>query len=542
MYRVYCNGKTIHDVRDEEFRLLSPKLALELNKTGNLDFGILPSHPGIRNIERLKSSIEVYDESELLYSGRPINDEADFYNLGQVMCEGELSFLLDSVQRPKSYGSQTGNGKTNIDIFRKLLEVHNEQVEDGKRFELGIIDIDPVEVKSVSTNYEKTWDFLNSNFIGKYDGYLRVRHSGNKRYLDYVKQYGKVSAQEIRFGENLLDLKRYIKAENIVTAIIPVGKNNVTVKTANGHNGTDYVYDPAAVEMYGWIYEKVDFSDVNDPDTLLKRAKEELKTRINLAISIELTAADLHLIDVDINAIRLGDLVPCISERHGLLSTPGDVSTYYLVSKYELNLDNPSNNKITLGRTISTLTAQVAGTTSASEKVNAVSESVSYALKSADKAVEKVTVIEEQMNELADKYYPVGSILQIMEKNYDPNMHLGGRWERIKGRVLVGVDEQDESFQISGKTGGEKEHVLTISELPPHDHSGETELGGESVLGYVIGAEERSLATNSTQHLHGIKSQGEGQAHNNLQPYITCYTWTKTGAQEGEYDSTRSSK
>ena len=38
------------------------------------------------------------------------------------------------------------------------------------------------------------------------------------------------------------------------------------------------------------------------------------------------------------------------------LSTFGDVSTYYLVSKYELDLENPTNNKITLGRTISTLT------------------------------------------------------------------------------------------------------------------------------------------------------------------------------------------
>ena len=35
MYRVLCDGKTLHDVRDEEYQLLSPKISLELNKTGN---------------------------------------------------------------------------------------------------------------------------------------------------------------------------------------------------------------------------------------------------------------------------------------------------------------------------------------------------------------------------------------------------------------------------------------------------------------------------------------------------------------------------
>ena len=154
----------------------------------------------------------------------------------------------------------------------------------------------------------------------------------------------------IRFGENLLDLKKYSKAEDIKTAIIPVGKDNVTITTANGHNGTDYVYSQDAVDLYGWIYDKVDFSEVYDPDKLLEEANKYLQKCINLAITIELTAVDLHMIDVDINAIRLGDLVPCISTQHGIMSTFGNPDTYYLVSKYELDLENPANNKITLGR------------------------------------------------------------------------------------------------------------------------------------------------------------------------------------------------
>lgn len=186
----------------------------------------------------------------------------------------------------------------------------------------------------------------------------QTKYNDIKSKMD-VKQYGKVSTQAIRFGENLLDFQKYVKAEDIKTAIIPIGApigaNNVTIKTAEGHDGTDYIYSPEAVELYGWICDKVDFPDINNPNTLLKKAQEYLNKCINLTTTIELTAVDLHKIDVEIDAIGLGDLIPCVSTHHNLLSTPGDKSTYYLVNKYEIDLENPSNTKITLGKTLSTL-------------------------------------------------------------------------------------------------------------------------------------------------------------------------------------------
>lgn len=387
MYKILCDGKTLHDVRDPDYQVLSPKISLELNKTGNLDFGMLQTHPHVNDINKLKSRINVYEDDDLLFSGRSLTDEKDFQNTGQISCEGELSFLLDSIQRPHNYGTETtevGTADTNIEVFKRLIQEHNSQVEEEKRFTIGVIDIDSVTITKLSTNYEKTWDFLGSNFLGKYDGYLRVRHENGIRYLDYVKQYGKVSNQVIRFGENLLDLKKYSRAEDIKTAIIPLGavvdNKNVDIKAANGHDGTDYVYNQDAVNLYGWIYDKVDFSEVYDPDKLLEEANKYLQKCINLAITIELTAVDLHMIDVDINAIRLGDLVPCISTQHGIMSTFGDVSTYYLVSKYELDLENPANNKITLGRTISSLTDTVAGTNNVKGMIQTLSVASSEAI------------------------------------------------------------------------------------------------------------------------------------------------------------------
>jgi len=582
MYRVLCDGKVLHDVRDEDYMLMEPKISLELNKTGNFDFSILPRHPNADVINKLKSKIEVYEDSELLFSGRSLTDEIDFQRTGQVSCEGELAFLLDSVQRAHTYGSESSEvhkADNNIDIFKALIAEHNSQMGAEKQFTIGTIDIDSVPITKLSTNYETTWDFINTNFIGKYPGYLRVRHENGIRYLDYVKQYGKVSNQVIRFGENLLDLKKYTKAENIKTAIIPVGGNGVTnIASANG--GKDYIYNQEAVDLYGWIYEKVDFPDAVDPKDLLAKGQEYLKTCVNLAITIELTAVDLHMIDVDINAIRLGDLVPCVSQQHGLLSTMGDVSTYYLVSKYEIDLENPANNKIVLGRTISSLTDKVAGTSNLTNIVQGMAGSVNTAVNTANNAANTAEQIRVEMDAVTAKMYPVGSIY-ISVNNANPATFFGGSWVAFAtGRTLVGVDASQGEFNAVEKAGGHKElqshahglnnHVHNLGNhthsVPNHTHTMQGSGNHFHYLGIDKSAVQKgtsynkpnnfesgstSYKSNTTgNHTHTMNSSGTcttggnsgntgGNSGNttsagggnagNLQPYITVYMWKRTG-------------
>lgn len=582
MYRVLCDGKTLHDVRDEEYMLLGPKVALELNKTGNFDFSILPRHPNEGIINKLKSKIEVYEDSELLFSGRSLTDEMDFQRTGQISCEGELAFLLDTVQRAHTYGWDSGEVnkiETNVDIFRALIAEHNSQAGSDKQFTVGTIDIDSERIKKLATNYETTWDFINTNFLGKYAGYLRVRHENGIRYLDYVKQYGKVSNQVIRFGENLLDLKKYTKAENIKTAIIPLGANGQT-KITNINGGKDYVYNQEAVDLYGWIFEKVDFPDVVDAQTLLAKAQEYLKTCVNLAITIELTAVDLHMIDVDINAIRLGDLVPCVSQQHGLLSTMGDVSTYYLVSKYEIDLENPANNKIVLGRTISSLTDKVAGTSNLTNIVQGMAGSVNTAVNTANNAANTVEQIRVEMDAVTNKLWPVGSIY-ISVNNANPASFFGGSWVPFAtGKTIVGVDTGQGEFNAVEKSGGHKElqshahglnnHVHSLNNhthtVPNHVHTMQGAGNHYHYLGINKDAVQKgtsynkpnnfesgstSYKSNTTgNHAHTMNSSGTcttggnsgntgGNSGNttsagggnagNLQPYITVYMWKRTG-------------
>ena len=541
MYRIYCDDKTLHDVRDEEYQLITPKISLELNKTGSFEFGILPSHPHANDIKKLKSRLKVYDvdasdngeTARLLYCGRSITDQRDFEYTGQITCEGELSYLLDTIQRPHTYGSQSGEihkADTNIAIFKRLIEEHNSQVEKEKQFEIGIVDIDSAEIKTLATNYETTWDFINTNFLEKYEGYLRVRYENGTRYLDYVKQYGKVSTQVIRFGENLLDFQKYVKAEDVKTAIIPIGANNVTIKTASGHDGKDYVFNQEAVNLYGRIYSKVDFSDITDPNILLKKAQEYLKKSINLAITIELTAADLHMIDVDIDSIGLGDLIPCVSQYHGLLSTLGDVSTYYLVNKCEIDLENPANTKITLGKTLSVLSEKMASNANLKSDIQTVASNVEGIRGTSKEAYDKsVEAMKTAQQVTFDTIYPVGSIYMSVNAT-NPSELFGGTWVAWgSGRVPVGVDTSDSDFSTIEKTGGEKTHELSINEMPSHTHANYAKRTNVTInsSGNTIISCHRSNTGASTGD--NIGKTGSNAPHNNLQPYITCYMWKRTG-------------
>lgn len=94
----------------------------------------------------------------------------------------------------------------------------------------------------------------------------------------------------------------------------------------------------------------------------------------------------------------------------------------------------------------------------------------------------------------------------------------------IKGKAPVGKDENDTDFDTIGKTGGEKEHTLTESEIPSMDvhmtknswyDRGGLENGGANNRRVVAGG----ATGGDTGYIIGTVNGGD-QAHNNMPPYI----------------------
>ena len=133
--------------------------------------------------------------------------------------------------------------------------------------------------------------------------------------------------------------------------------------------------------------------------------------------------------------------------------------------------------------------------------------------------------------EKAKQEYKIGDIFLSFSATNPATVKGYGTWALVsKGQTLVGVDAAQTEFNTVRKTGGAKMHTLTITEMPAHSHYYKTNIyhsDGQVVTAEYINA---GLAYGSARrrYLDGTESSGGGGAHNNLQPYLTCYIWERT--------------
>lgn len=342
MIQIYCDGLLLHDLRVKTLAVLNPVLTEEVNKTQAFTFSISPAHPYFNNMDKLKSIVEIYDDGEVIFEGRILSDKADIYKVKDVICEGALGYLYDSVQTPTTYTATTPTAY----LTAKLVQ-HNANIDDNKKFVLGTVDItDTIDI--VEKQYKKTLDVLIEQLVNVLGGYLTVRIVAGVKYLDYTSASGPVNTQSIEFSKNLLDLEQFIDSTDLITAGIFLGKaldGGGYTDITSVNSGSNFIYDAAAVALYGWIFGTKEWPDETDPTALKAKGQAWLNTVIELATTLTVTAVDLHIVDVDIEKIYIGDMVPCVSLYHGLNSN-------FQVAKKVTNFMNPEKNKLGMGSLI----------------------------------------------------------------------------------------------------------------------------------------------------------------------------------------------
>lgn len=360
MYTIYNDGQLLFSTAgtDDAHIILSPKCCPDVNGAGSLEFVMPPGHAQYDAIRKLKGIITVKQDDKIIFRGRAMEDEKDFYNQKNVYCEGDRSFLMDSQCAPYSY-----TGKV-IDLLQRLVDDHNSQVEEDKRFTPGNITAvsadETLTVENVA--YWETWKEIDEKLLSVYGGYMMTRTEGNTTYLDWLEVSGRTNAQTIAFSVNLLDLKNKVDAADVFTILIPLGASEMgedgeytkPVNIASVNGGLNYIQDDAAVALYGKIWRTKTWNHVTDPAQLLQKGRDYMKTGIALH-TLTLQAIDMHFIDGSAEAIRVGDHVRILSDPHGLDMT-------IICTKIEIDLMNPENTTYTFGEAPRALTDNVVQT------------------------------------------------------------------------------------------------------------------------------------------------------------------------------------
>ena len=358
MFYIYANGRSIFQPMDNSLSLFAPKLTLEMGKAGSLTFQIPPTNRYYNSLPQLTTTITVEMDDVEIFRGRVLTNNRSFSNVRTIYCEGNLAFLVDSVQKAEKF-----DGKAH-DLFRKIIAAHNARVEADKQFTVGDITIEnrdvllsgksdditdqetghfdykQIAINSIAEEWQNTFDFIETCLIDYTGGYLRTRREGNKTYIDLLSEYGATSTQDIEFGKNLLDLNEEVSAEDVFTVLIPLGDENLTIESVNG--GSDELVDEAAVRQYGRIVKTHVFDSVNQAETLLENGRRFLESNVNVPVTVTVKAVDMHLIDPNAAPIYIGDKVHVLSVPHGMTDT-------LTCTKIEYDMENPANNTYTFG-------------------------------------------------------------------------------------------------------------------------------------------------------------------------------------------------
>lgn len=364
MWHIYADGRSFFNPLDDDQIVIEPKSTLEMGKAGSAEFRLPMTNTVYDKLTELKTVIVIENDDTEIFRGRILTKEKDFNGFLSIYCEGDLSYLVDSVQKNEAYIGTVRN------LFSKIINNHNDMVDSEKQFQIGTITVDDrdivisgqsdiieehetddfdykqIAINATTNDWATTYDYIQNNLIQYCGGYLRTRRQNGVTYIDWLKNSFGETDQVIQFGVNLLDLNEHLSAEDVYTVLIPLGEENLTLEPLTG---SKELVDSEAVDKYGRIVRTHVFESVTEPQTLLENAARYMDTEMKVPVTITIKAVDMHMITTNIEAINIGDLVQIHSEPHGIVKK-------VVCTRIEYDLERPEQTSYTFGNPEQSLT------------------------------------------------------------------------------------------------------------------------------------------------------------------------------------------
>lgn len=360
-----------------------PSVKLSVSKAGSMSFIVDNDHPYLPDLQRMNGVVELLDGSLPIYRGRITKDTVDFYKAHKIETEGMMACLNDSIIKPfaypddfaedADYKTAAASGNVVEYLFRWFLIQHNAQVSAEQQILPGVCTVtDPNNyITRSSEDYMTTMESIRGKLSeSSLGGYLLIRYEDDGNYLDYYAELPLTNTQPVEFAANLLDLTSEVDGAEIYTAILPEGKDGLTLESLPDGALTDdlvkdglTIYSKSGVATYGRITRHIKWDDVTVAENLRTKAKAALlDSGLSMPETITCKAVDLGWQEA-VQHFRVGRMTM-------LASTPHGYSTSYPLMELSPDILDPGNTKITMGATRRTYTgSQLESTKKVSERI-----------------------------------------------------------------------------------------------------------------------------------------------------------------------------
>lgn len=367
MYQIFFNNLPVYDPRGQEkgLTIFDPDCHLAVGEAGSLAFTLAGDHPYAHLLTRMKGILRLLDDGRTIYKGRIRKDPREFDSSKRIESEGLLACLNDSIippfdfpgdfQEDAAYLTAAESGNVIRFFLEWLIAEHNSQVGPDQQIRLGEVTVaDPNNyITRASSDYLKTMEVVKKKLTEMLGGYLLVDYSTDIPTLNYYADLPLTNIQKVKFGENLLDLLDDTDATDTYTAILPLGKDNLTIEELEDgeispgiwKSGKIIYSEEAEGNTGGRITRVVKWDDVTLATNLRSKGVTELTTAgVKHIRSITVKAADLGGVDGTPHFV-VGRYVQLDSKPHGFADA-------YPLMELNPNILNPADTEITMGATI----------------------------------------------------------------------------------------------------------------------------------------------------------------------------------------------
>lgn len=452
MYQLKYQNYILYDPRlaDEKLIVRDPSVKLAVSKAGEMSFTVDADHPYLSNLRRMSGLVELLDGTFPIYRGRITSDIKDFYGAHKIATEGIMAALNDSIIPPfnfpedfendTAYKAAAASGNVVDFFFRWILRRHNSQVSAEQQIRPGVCTVtDPNNyITRSSKEYATAMSTISDKLIkSALGGYLLIRYEDDGNYLDYYAALPLTNTQSVEFAENLLDLSSETDGTNIYTAILPEGKDGLTIEALSNGDLTDdlvksglTIYSKSGVATYGRITRHVKWDDVTIAANLQTKAKAALADNgLSMPETITCTAVDLGWQD-GIQHFRVGRMT-------ALFSTPHGYSASYPLMELAPDILDPGNTQITLGATQQTYTgAQIDAKRETDKRIESTRQEISERVDESSSQV-----IQATHQQITDLQQNVNSIILSALENYVETGDFDSYKEEVSTKLSVLTDQ-----------------------------------------------------------------------------------------------------